>query len=382
MFYVGLDVHNKSIAICVLDAHGEIVRRDRVRQVDHVIGVLKRLPPFEVCFEASSGYGYWYDLLTPLSARVVVAHPGLLCLIFRSRRKNDRFDAKRLAKLLYIGEVPTVHVPSARVRSWREMINFRHRLVAKRTRAKNGLRGLLRNAGIKAPPRPGLWTAEGLGWLQSLEFSQPLAALQRDLLVEEIQTLSKQVRRVEAELKRIADGEPAVSQLRSIPGIGPRTAEAVVAFLDQPHRFARAKAVGSYLGMVPCQDQSGDSNRLGHITKTGPAVARQLLTEAAWQAIRRSPSVRAWYERVRRADPDRKKIAIVATAHYLARVMWAMLRDGTVWRENPACTAANLARDPEAARQARPLVPAAPPPVQIRRSHKAIPIPLDQKDQP
>jgi transposase len=372
MFYVGMDVHSKSITICVLDSRGQVAERHRVRQVDHAVSIVRRLSSCQVCYEASSGYGALYELLVPLATRVVVAHPGLLRLIYRSRRKNDRVDAERLAKLLFIDQVPTVHVPPARVRSWREMINFRHRLIAKRTRAKNGLRGLLRNAGIKAPARPGLWTAKGLAWLQSLEFPQPLGALQRDLLVEEIQNLSKQVRRVEAELKRIADNEPAVWQLQSIPGIGLRTAEALVAFLDAPQRFARAKAVGSYLGLVPCQDQSGDSNRLGHITKTGPAVARQLLTEAAWQAIRRSPTVRVWFERVRRNDPDRKKIAIIATAHYLARAMWAMLRDGTVWKEDPALTTADLAWDPKAGRQARPVVPAPPLPVQIRRSPKAV----------
>jgi hypothetical protein len=72
---------------------------------------------------------------------------------------------------------------------------------------------------------------------------------------------------------------------------------------------------------VPCQDQSGDWNRLGHITREGAPVVRQLVAEAAWQALRRSPTVRAYFERAQRGDPQRKKIALVATAHYLARVM-------------------------------------------------------------
>src|SRR5262249_59929109 len=103
----------------------------------------------------------------------------------------------------------------------------------------------------------------------------------------------------------------------TIPGVGARTAEAVAAFIDDPHRFRNAKAVGRYFGLVPRQDQSGDRNRLGHITREGAPVVRQLLAEAAWQAIRRSPSVRAFYERVRRGDPQRQKIALVATAHHL-----------------------------------------------------------------
>jgi transposase len=122
----------------------------------------------------------------------------------------------------------------------------------------------------------------------------------------------------------------------SIPGVGVRTAEAVVSFLDDPRRFPNSKAVGRYFGLVPKQDQSGGTNRLGHITKAGSATVRRFLTEAAWQAVRRSPTVRAYFERIRRDDPQRKKIALIATAHYLARVMYALLRRGELWQESVA----------------------------------------------
>ena len=72
---------------------------------------------------------------------------------------------------------------------------------------------------------------------------------------------------------------------------------------------------------------------VGHITKEGAAVVRAMLTEAVWQAVRRSPTVRAYQQRIERGDPDRRKVSIVATAHYLVRVMWSMLKNGTVWRE-------------------------------------------------
>jgi transposase len=334
MFHVGLDIHSTRISICVLNETGQVVQRSQVRGIDEMLGVLKRLPGrFEVCYEASCGYGHYHDLLRPLAARVLVAHPGHLRLIFRSKNKNDRNDAERLAKLLYLGETPTVHVPTQEVRTWRELINCRGQLIAKRTRAKNTLRSLLRSAGVVPPKHPGLWTKSGLKWLRQLELPTFSQQLRRDLLLEEIETLVRQVRRIEQELNRQARRTSAVGQLRTIPGVGPRTAEAVAAFVDDPHRFPNAKAVGSSFGLVPSQDPSGDRNRLGHITREGAPVVRQLVAEAAWQAIRRSPSVRAFYERARRDDPQRQKIALVATAHYLVRVMWAMLRRGTVWQE-------------------------------------------------
>lgn len=335
MFYVGLDVHSKSMVVCVLNEFGKVHSRIQFRQMDELLAYLKRLAgPFHACFEASCGYGEMYDALAKLATRVVVAHPGHLKLIFRSKHKNDRRDAEKLAKLLMLDAVPAVHVPASEVRAWRELISFRRREVEKRTRVKLQLRTLLRGAGLKAPGKTKLWSKEGLAWLAQVEFSQPTRALHRDLLLGELKLLKTQIRRVEAELDRIAERHVSVKLLQSIPGVGPRTAEALVAFLDNPQRFRRAKSIGAYFGLVPQQDQSGETNRLGHITREGSGVVRGLLGEAAWQAIRRSPTVRAYFERIHRDDQDRKKIAIVATAHYLARVMWAMLRDGSLWKES------------------------------------------------
>lgn len=334
MFHVGLDIHSSRIAICVLTENGQVFRRSQVRSIEEMLRILQGLPDrFEVCYEASCGYGHFHDLLQPLAARVLVAHPARLRLIFRSKNKNDRNDAERLAKLLYLGETPTVHVPPLEVRTWRELINCRNQVIAKRTRAKNAARALLRSAGVVPPKHPALWTQKGLAWLRQLELPTLSQQLRRDLLLEEIETLHRQVRRIERQLYQQAQRTPAVGQLRSIPGVGIRTAEAVAAFVDDPQRFPHAKAVGSYFGFVPCQDQSGDRNRLGHITREGAPVVRQLVAEAAWQAQRRSPTVRVFFERVQRGDPQRKKIALVATAHYLVRVMWALLKRGTRWEE-------------------------------------------------
>ena len=169
--------------------------------------------------------------------------------------------------------------------------------------------------------------------MRQLAFDNLMHALKRDLLVEEIDSLSDQLRRVEKELGRYSANSVAVQILRSIPGVGPRTAEAVAAFIDDPRRFPDSKRIGAYFGLVPSQDQSGSTNRLGHITCQGSATVRHLLTEAVWQATRRSPTVRAYLERVQRGEADRRKIAIVATAHYLVRVMWSMMKHGTLWKE-------------------------------------------------
>jgi transposase len=318
----------------VFSDKGQLVQRGQVRGREAVLPILPNRPDrFEVCYEASGGYGHFHDLLRPLATRVLVAHPGQWRLIFRSKNKNDRNDAERLVKLLYLGETPTVHAPAVEVRTWRELINGRSQVIAKRTRAKNTVRALLRSAGVVPPKHPALGTKKGLAWLRQRALPMPSPELRRDLLREEIETLLRQVRRLEQQLNHQAQRTPAVAQRRSIPGVGIRTAETVAAFVDDPHRFRHAKAVGRSFGLVPCQDQSGDKNRRGHITRDGAAVVRQLVAEAAWQARRRSPTVRAYLERVQREDPQRQKIALVATAHPRVRVMRAMLRRGTLWEE-------------------------------------------------
>jgi len=90
MFHVGLDIHTQRISICALDEKGQVIHRSQVRSIEEMVRTLRGLPDrFEVCYEASCGYGTFHDLLRPLAERVLVAHPGRLRLIFRSKDKND-----------------------------------------------------------------------------------------------------------------------------------------------------------------------------------------------------------------------------------------------------------------------------------------------------
>jgi transposase len=333
MYSVGIDVHQRYSNVCILDGKGNRIKEERVPTL-HLGAFLKaQRSPMQVCFEASLGYGALYDELIQVTRRVLVAHPGQLRLIFRSKRKNDRADARKLALLLFLGEVPEVYVPDIDHREWRRLIEARRHRVADRTKTKNRLRGLLRRHRIAAPHRVRLWSPKGLAWLAQVELPTPLAKVERELLLCDLEQHEKRLKLLEGELNQIASRHPGVQLLQTIPGVGPRTAEAVMAYIAKPRRFRSSRQIGCYFGLVPCQDQSASKNRFGHITREGPASVRQLLTEAAWQGIRRSARLRSFFERVRRGDDGRKKIALVATAHYLVRCMHAMLCTGEAWRE-------------------------------------------------
>ena len=115
MYYVGLDIHKKHISICVLNERGQTVHRSEVRSIDQMLRILEGLPDrFEVCYEASCGYGHYHDLLRPLAARVLVAHPGQLRLIYHSKNKNDRKDAPAAGQVAVLGRGADGACPLAR----------------------------------------------------------------------------------------------------------------------------------------------------------------------------------------------------------------------------------------------------------------------------
>lgn len=343
--YVGLDVHHRTSTACILDSAGRSVnsfslRGPAQRMIDR-LGELASGHSVRVCFEASLGYGTIHQQLSRFCEKVVVAHPGQLRMIFRAKQKNDRVDAQKLAKLLYLDEVPAVYVPAESVRAWRELIRSRGVLIDKRTMCKNQLHAVLRGRHLHSPyPGRRLFTRAGIAYLKALienEWKEDLAARTRvEMGLAELECLNTQIRRLTKLLDEFAQQpqvKPALTLLKTIPGIGPRTAEAVLAYIDDPKRFERVSEVGSYFGLVPSQDASANVSRKGHITKSGPGIVRKLVTEASWMAIRRSPGLRSFYERVMGGKNERRKIALVAVAHKLIRVAFAMLRSGEVWRE-------------------------------------------------
>ena len=125
-----------------------------------------------------------------------------------------------------------------------------------------------------------------------------------------------------------------VSQrLLSVPGIGPRTAETIAAYVDRARRFKNARQVSAYAGLVPRQYQSGQTDRRGRITRRGPRLLRKMLVEAAWVMLRYNDWARQIVQRISKGQRTRKRQALVALARKLLVRCWALLRDETTWRE-------------------------------------------------
>ena len=339
MLTVGIDAHDRMYVMCVLDEHGKPFKEHTVRGGPQMAAAwvaqlgVEAGQPVRVCYEASLGYGILHDALRAVQVEVHVAHPAHLRAIWQSKRKTDRVDALKLARLLYLDQVPEVHVPSMDVREWRVLIEHRRRLVDKRTATKNGLRALLRSHAVQAPKAQRLWGGPGRAWLASVQLPSVLAMLRKEQLSAELDHFNRMIKAAEKTLDEVAAKHAGVQLLRTIPGVGPRTAEAMVAYVDEPHRFRSTSRAASYFGLVPSLDQSAGVRRMGRITRQGPPTVRKLLVEAAWQGIRRLPSLRALFDRIKGGRKEQTGRALVATARHLAEVMVAMLKSGAEWQE-------------------------------------------------
>lgn len=345
--YIGFDIDSKKTVACVV----ENGKKEQYTTIGPDIESMKkylRQQRTEDCrihltFEISGQAGFIYDSLFDWVDTITVSNPSKMTWIYRSSKKNDRIDARKQAILLSIGEVPKVHIPSREVRQWRVTIQHRRKIVGRICQVKNRIRAVLKSQGfMKAFYKGSWWKKANRFWMRS--FTREADIGYEDLwrmnlcnLLDELELLEKQLLGVTKYLDRYLDRQPGGKLLMSIPGVGPRTAEAVLAYTDDVSRFRRGKQYCGYFGVTPKLDESGTSRRLGHISKQGPSVVRWLIVESAWRAIKKSKALRAFYERVMCGQKGRKKIAIVAVARKLLGIMRAMMMTGELFNEQLVC---------------------------------------------
>ena len=348
MKILALDLGKFKSVACDYDTETREAQYVKIKTAPMIIHqLIVRQAPQRIVFEIGPSAGWVYDVAKGFDVEVQVANPNGEGWRWRNaKRKTDRLDALKLAKLSAVDQLPTVHIPARPVRQRRSLIHYRYTCVNRRTRIKNRIRSILHGQGLPMPAGHKGWAQESLEHLGRLAASFADVGpddLWRGELYEELvalESVEAAIARVEKKLDALNATDPRVRQLRAIQGVGPRTAEALVAVLDDPHRFSSGKQVGSYVGLVPRLYESGQISRMGRITCQGNKLLRKLLIEASWVALRYNPWLRSIYERVRGGSRKRSRIAIVAVARRLVVIAWAMLRDGTPWHMPPVTDAA------------------------------------------
>jgi transposase len=336
MDHIGIDVHKKESQICMLAEGGELIEQRIRTEPERFAAVFGGRPRARILIEASTDSEWVARCLEGLGHEVIVADPNFAPMYAtRTRRvKTDRRDARALMDACVLGAYRPAHRLSDTQRHVRGRLGVRDALVRTRTRYISLIRALLRQHGYRVPSgsaeafvhRVATMTLPG----RLLSLIAPLLAV--------MQHLNRQLAYSDEAIEHVAAQDVRVQRLRSVPSIGPITAAAFVATLDDAQRFRHAHQVEAYLGLVPREFSSGESQRRGPITKVGPGRARWLLIQAAISILRRRPpeaeALHTWALRI--AARRGKHVAVVALARRLAGILYALLRDGSVFRASRA----------------------------------------------
>jgi transposase len=347
---VGLDVHARSVVGCMIDNEaGEIATLRLSPRTEAIVDWVRSLPgPVAVTYEAGpTGFGL-ARALTAAGVRCEVVAPSKVERPPGDRVKTDRRDAERLARLLRIGELPSVRVPSEAEEAARDLVRAREDARGDLMRARHRLSKLLLRQGLVW--ENSAWTGAHEVWLRSQRFDRVGVQLAFDEAFDAVLSVHARRDRLDAAIVEMAATSafaPVVDRLCCLRGVGTLTGFGLAVEIGDWHRFT-GSAIGSYLGLVPTESSSGARRAQGGITKTGNSHARRLLVESAWhhrkpyrlsrELIRRRagqpPTVRDRAEQGNRrlhrrwarldARGKRPTISAVAVARELAGWTWSL----------------------------------------------------------
>ena len=294
-----------------------------------------------VLFEAGSQAGWVSDMLREMRISFKAAnvtHPAWRWK--ENQSKSDKKDAQRMIHMYTTGFFPEVHIPLRQTREKKSLLVYREILVRKIKKIKNFIRALLASHAVELPSGKKCWTKEFrydlndvAMQMELIEDVEMLWKGQLYLELKQLDMLENMLANVEKKLDSLAADNKNIALLKTIPGVGPRTAEALVYTIDDPHRFKNSRQVSSYVGLCPRRYQSGNTDHSGGISKRGSNLLRALLTQAAWSSLKAGWSA-DMYKRVRQGSSKRGTIAIIAVARHILIRSWAMLRDGREWNES------------------------------------------------
>ncbi len=282
-YYVGLDLHKKSVTYCMKQADGTIVRQGTLRAVRSALAAwVEELPrSCEVGMEATMFTGWVYDLLLEWNKKARVGHPLMLRAIAASKKKNDRLDARKLADLLRCDLFPECYMAPQDLRDLRRILRYRSLLVRESTRMKNKTSGLLMECGVEYEKKK----LHGRRYFNKLlERLEDVPASVPELLKfshDSMRMFEANQCRLVRELKRHPDLKERVERLMSIRGVGEVTALTWALEIGDPWRFRSVKQAISYCGLCSAQNESAGVAKRGPISKQRNKHLQHALVEAA-----------------------------------------------------------------------------------------------------
>lgn len=329
MLIIGCDFHSGFQTLAIFDNQtGEFQERKLLHPTEAVAFYRLQVEPVRVGMEAGVPCQWFRRLLTECGHELWVGDAARIRAAEVRKQKTDRRDAELILKLLLEDRFPRIWVPSEAERDVRQLLMDRHHRMRMQAKAKNQLQSLALNQGLQKGKR--LWSAAGLEQLRELPMMEH-AARRRDELMRVVATLEQQIAELDLLVRRQAEARTDSKRLMTHPGVGPQTALALVLTLGDVNRFASARKVASYLGLVPGEYSSGNRQRLGHISKQGSTLMRFLLVQAGQTAVRGDEQLRRAYARLS-AKKNRATAKVMVARRLAVRLYW-MLRNGWTYAE-------------------------------------------------
>ena len=329
---IGLDIAKSVFQAHGADASGSVVYRTRLSR-GRLLAFFAAQPPCVVALEACAGAHHWGRELGRLGHAVRLIPPAYV-KPFVKRQKNDVADAEAICEAAQRPTMRFVPVKSRAQQASGVVFRARDLLVRQRTQIMNGLRGHLAEYGYVAPK--GVVYVERL--IERIEDpSEDLPEAARaalKVMVQMLRALDEQIVVLDHEIGRRAKEDPVARRLMTIPGIGPVTAAAMVALAPSPETFRCGRDFSAWLGLTPVQKSTGGKQKLGQITKAGERTLRRLLVIGASavikQALLRGAPAGSWLAQMLARKP--RMLVAVALANKTARIVWALLARGGVYR--------------------------------------------------
>lgn len=330
---IGLDLAKNVFQAHGMRSDGGVAFRTKLSRAK-VLEFFACRPRCVVAMEACASSHHWGRVLGDLGHEVKLI-PPIYVKPFVKRQKNDTADAEAIAEAASRPTMRFVAVKSEEQQAAGMAFRTRDLLVRQKTQTINALRGHLAEYGVVAPKGPA-----HLGRLQSAVeavdsgLPEAVAALSR-MLLDQIAALQTKIDDLEKEIRQRVRRDDVAARLMTIPGVGPISAAAMMAFAPPPETFAKGRDFSAWMGLTPKQHSSGGKERLGRTSKMGQRDLRRLLITGAMAVVRwatrRGAPEGSWLWKMLQRKP--RMLVAVALANRMARIAWALMAKGGVYRD-------------------------------------------------
>lgn len=333
---IGLDLAKNVFQVHGARADGVVVFRKQLRR-NKVLGFFGEMGTCIVAMEACASSHYWGREIAKLGHEVRLI-PPIYVKPFVKRQKSDVADAEAIAEAALRPTMRFVAVKSESQQAAGMIFRTRDLLVRQRTQTINALRGHLAEFGVTVPTGA-VHVGKLIDIMRDPKCDLPAQVISAaTLLVEQVEQLDSRISALMEEIARSARADEVAKRLMTIPGVGPITAAAILALAPPAQTFGRGRDFSAWLGLVPRQFSSGGKEKLGSVSKAGQRDIRRLLITGCMSVVRwasrRGASEGSWLASMLGRKP--RMLVAVALANRTARIAWALMAKGGIYRHPAA----------------------------------------------